>query len=152
MSNSPSPKQQGRVWRASVWAPLILVSYSPGFCPRKFGRVQRRHRSLKSKKQHFITLYFFKPNLAQMFLPLTNAFIAGVQELHERSTGSLSVNDLSRLFIKSQFTQNTSCHTLDVVHWWIQQLQTEKTKYTSVSRTNPLLYQSKSPVCNLRFL
>lgn len=60
-------------------------------------------------------------------LSLTNSFITGMEKLHERCTGSFRINDLSRLFIKSQFTQNTSCHTLDVIQWRIQQLQGQKT-------------------------
>ncbi len=60
-------------------------------------------------------------------LSLTDPFVAGVEELHERSRSSFRINDLSRLFVESQFTQNTSCHTLDVIQWRIQQLQRQKT-------------------------
>lgn len=63
----------------------------------------------------------------EVSLSLTDPFVAWVEELHERSRGSFRINDLSRLLVESQFTQNTSCHTLDVIQWRIQQLQGQKT-------------------------
>ncbi|TNN85820.1 hypothetical protein EYF80_004067 [Liparis tanakae] len=55
---------------------------------------------------------------------LTNALVTGVQQLSEGCSGSFSFNCLCSFLVLSQFTQHTCCHTLDVLHWRIQQLET----------------------------
>lgn len=48
--------------------------------------------------------------------PLTGALVAGVQELHERGRGPLSINGISSLLVLGQLTQDPGSHTLDVLH------------------------------------
>lgn len=54
---------------------------------------------------------------------LTDALVTGMQQLGEGCSGSFGFDRLCGFLVLSQFTQHTSCHTLDILHWRIQQLE-----------------------------
>ena len=65
---------------------------------------------------------------------LTNAFITGMQQLSERCSGSFSFDCLCSFLVLSQFTQHTGSHTLDILHWRIQQLEVVKRERSDVDK------------------
>ena len=55
-------------------------------------------------------------------MELTNTFISRVEQVGERSGGTLLFDQFSALFVCGKLTQNAGSHTLDVLDWRIQKL------------------------------
>lgn len=84
---------------------------------------------------------------------LTYSLVVGVQQLHEGCWCSLCIDELCRLFIQGQLTQDTSCYPLNILHIRVEQLQKEWMTYISRNIGCIVLYvpvlvtNSKDPQC-----
>lgn len=59
----------------------------------------------------------------------TNAFVVGVQQVHECAGGSLVINCNSCIFIQRQLTEHTGSHPFYVIPWGVEQLGRKEVNY-----------------------
>lgn len=133
----PRSRPWAQFWTKSWSAPLTDVSCSPGACPQTCGTAPRQRRLLTethSKTNHVRFLYSATQTIKNACAVciwarvLTDALVAGVQQLSEWCGRSFSLNCFCGFLVLCQLTQHTCCHTLDVLHWRIQQLETTNSR------------------------
>lgn len=129
----PRSRPWAQFWTKSWSAPLTDVSCSPGACPQTCGTGQLQRRLLQKTMHNNTTSQVHRQSVMcaqSVFYEciLTNALVTGVQQLSEGCGGSFSFDCLGSFLVLSQFTQHTCCHTLDILHWRIQQLETANSR------------------------